>query len=110
MFDVALFVYIWTSLACWYGFGLFLWWWIRQKKASKVYVYMTFLLAGIGYATSMAGVSRVFFLGGDYNAVHRLLDSRLWEYRLFPMAIILTVIVVRMTMRIKENKLWRPKK
>jgi hypothetical protein len=103
MFDIALFLYIWTSLACWYGFALFLWWWYKVKRASKVYAYMTFLLAGIGYATTMAGVSRVYFLTGNYDFVHNLLASHVWEYRLVPMSVILTVIVVRMTLRIKRN-------
>ena len=97
-----------TYIACiavsFYGFLLFAWWWRKVGKPSDVFVCVTmwFITNGVSDLISLYGsIMRT----NNAAAYSILVNSDLWYIRRIPELVILTVLVVRMTMRVVQNNL-----
>ena len=98
--DVTSVLYGLITLFSFYGFGLFLYWWLRTfYKASSMYLYIMLLFLGMGicYGTSLY----VRALGTvDWGAKYIFVEhSLLWPGRLVIVTLIVICIVMHMTLR-----------
>ena len=57
--DSSFLLYILSILVSFYGFFLFIWWWIRAKNPNEVYIYITVLFAANDLSDLIAAVVRV---------------------------------------------------
>ena len=80
-----------------YGFFLFCFWWFYKGEASSIYIYLTFLLLGLGIDNSVEAYAR-------YTWIHTGVDTfRLtvwWPLRLAVGTLALFAMVGHMTVRI----------
>lgn len=97
-YDLAWWLYFLTCIVSWYGFWLFLWWWLKQGKASAVYAYVTFLLLGIALSTSGSIYVRHFKFH-DPDVWLELMGTWWWGARLWVTLISVTAIVGHMSYR-----------
>jgi len=101
--DITCLSYVIVSIVSLYGFFLFLWWWFETGKGnvppSAVYVYVMFLLLGIGISNTMTFVARLFYLmeSVDFDT---FLSSRLWVARVWIILLSVSGIVGHMTVRV----------
>jgi hypothetical protein len=95
-----------TYVACiavsFYGFLLFVWWWRKVGKPSDVFVCVTMWFATNGISDTISLYGSIVRTK-DMSAFIDLVSSDLWYIRRIPELVILTVLVVRMTMRVVEN-------
>jgi hypothetical protein len=89
-----------------YGFALFFWWWRRIGKATEVYLYVTFLFAAIFVVAGGVIHARYLLLIGQETEYHRLVMAWFWHVRTVPLAVILFLIVARMTQRVVRTLLY----
>jgi len=99
--DFTSYVYLFETLICYFGFAVFIWWWIRQKTASEVYAYITFLLLATGMERMIALIVRItsFY---DLEKAKEAIFSPAWSLRTVPGTIVMVLIVYRMA-----NRAWR---
>lgn len=96
--DFTSWVYLTELLICYTGFGVFLWWWVRQKTASEVYAYITFLLLATGIERTVALIVRVLSFY-DLERAKEAIFSPAWSLRTIPGTIVMMLIVYRMAHR-----------
>ena len=103
VFDFAGMVYTYGMFLSYFTFGLFFWWLLKVKTASDVYIYVMLLILGNGISDSFSVVARwlKLFIGVDLW-IH-FVDSNIWAMRRIPELIILTVIFVRMSIRLRKT-------
>ncbi len=97
--DLALILYIYLCCVALLGVGLFITNWVRLRKATYVYAYMTLLLVSIVYDSALMSVARYLHNIGDFDRGTAFLNTGLWTSRLFPMALVLTIFVTHMYYR-----------
>lgn len=108
MTDYALLAcYILLCLTSIFGGVLCVWWWRRNVwNASKMYIYLTFLLFAIGIRNIIDMLifwDRVLFPGTP-NHFLWLWDSWLWPFRIIFLLIVTSFIVWHMAFRIFFNQ------
>lgn len=84
------------------GFGIFAYWWGRNRRATIVYIYVTVLLLGISVEKFMEFFFRVTFLEYIHQETEPfcvILNSTEWQLRSLLLTSIVVVLVVHMTMR-----------
>lgn len=101
-FDIPLVTYYAIVVVSIYGFGLFAWWWRKMGKASEVYKYVMLLFLASAFEFGTAIYARAGFLSEDLN-YDIFMKSPLWQLRALPVLIILLLLVIRMTMRIRMS-------
>ena len=101
--DVALAIYLLIVLVCTYGFILFLYWWVWNRHASEVYIYIMLLFLAIAADFIMSINARWAFLTESIDYEY-ILTSTIWKIKAVPKLIILMLIVGRMTQRIIRTK------
>jgi CheY-like chemotaxis protein len=109
MVDFSWLVYFLTSAAALYGFGLFVWWWNRLGKATKVYVYITLLFLAVLFEKSIFAALRSMYLSNDPFVSSPLgycifEGSAVYGFISIPLLIILVMISSAMTIRIIKTK------
>lgn len=111
MIDFSWSVYFFTSVAALYGFILFSWWWSNLGKATKVYVYITFLFLAILVEKSVFALLRSLYLANDPAVnLHPYLGYCIFEgssiYGLIslPLLVVIGLIAFAMTKRVFKTK------
>jgi len=100
----SLMLHMLTSLISAYLFVIFLWWWIKQKKATTIYGFTCLLMLGI--ASSHGGA---WFLYDHYshgNNISDLIDCWWWPLRQYPTLIALSMYAIYVTAKACFG--WRP--
>ncbi len=92
-------------LTCLYGFILFSWWWYKLRKASTVFICVTFmflsLLVDSGYSIL---AYQYLFLHNIEFLDDPMFSTILWKVRSTPLFLTVFVIVVLMTIRVIKNR------
>ena len=96
--DPALWVYLIDALICGVGFIIFLWWWIRQRTASEVYAYITFLFLAVAMER-VGAISMRVLIYYDIERAEKAIHSLAWVVRTLPGTIIMALMVFRMARR-----------
>jgi hypothetical protein len=100
LYDLCFWIYVAIVVVALYGFLLFVWWWKKVGHASEVYICFTILLASEAFYNFWNALARYLrFNDLDLSDYMGLMDHPIWRYRAVFHLVILTVIVVRMTMR-----------
>lgn len=102
--DITVWIYIVTIAVCFYGAGLFFWWWMRIGYASAVYVYVTFLLLGQGFQALLSLQARWLWLTMQFDSYKEFLCSWVWHSRTILALVACAAIVFHMTYRAITNK------
>ena len=104
--DATVLIYIAILVVAIYGTCLFTWWWVKNRRASSVFVYVTFVFVGEAIETGIALWSRM--LGMYYSAEHKDAFQAifLWPGRKIVILGALTALVVHMTVRLIREKRW----
>jgi len=99
MVDYTLILYAILALLCYYGFLLFIWEWIRLKKASSVFKNLTFLWLGLGIQYTINYLAR--YQINNNNSYKEVMDvfSTWWPLRLILPLIIILIFLSSMTYR-----------
>jgi hypothetical protein len=95
--------YVYNTVLGLAGFALFVWWWATVRSASFVYKCVTVLFLAWAVQNFLGGYNRFFYLSGDYDSLHNLLGTPLWQYRTFPSTVVFTTIVVAMLLRVRKT-------
>jgi hypothetical protein len=103
VFDFAGMVYTYGMFLSYFTFGLFFWWLLKVKTASDVYIYVMLLILGNGISDSFAVVARWLKMFVGIDPWVQFVDSNIWAVRRVPELIILTVIFIRMGMRLRRT-------
>jgi len=96
--DLTFMVYAIQGAICSAGFIIFIWWWIRQKTASEVYAYITFLLLSTAVERGISMSMRAMMYTDPVRATEAI-QSFSWTLRTVPGTIIMGLIVYRMAFR-----------
>jgi len=96
--DPTIWIYSADILICGVGFIIFIWWWIRQRTASEVYAYITFLFLAIVMERVVA-LSLRFLIYYDLERAEKAIHSFSWCVRTIPGTLIMLLMVVRMMTR-----------
>jgi hypothetical protein len=102
--DLIFYIYIFGALVSCYGFGLFLWWWKTVGVATDIYALIAFLFLTNGFSDSISVYSRYLKLYGNPNEMLEFHSCDIWLYRRVPEIIVLTIIMVKMTLRVITTK------
>uniref|UniRef100_A0A6M3KIK9 Uncharacterized protein n=1 Tax=viral metagenome TaxID=1070528 RepID=A0A6M3KIK9_9ZZZZ len=108
IFDFTTRSYIILTLFSMFGFFLFMWWWIKLKKASHVYMYITLLL----FALSVRGMASYYVRKirlEDLSHFTRSLESWWWPISLIPLVLGVMFLVTHMSYRVfvQRKKMWK---
>jgi len=97
--DLMTWLYIAILIPELFGFGLFMWWWIKAKSVSAMYVYMTFffLASAVEHAHELT-LRHVRLTDGAAFAEH-LAKSWIWPGRMVLVIVVMWVIVGHMGYR-----------
>lgn len=88
------------------GFGIFLYWWARYRRATIIYIYVMVLLLGIGVEKWMEFFFRITFLEiikQETSAFCVILGSNGWQLRGLLLTIIVIVLVTHMSARMVKT-------
>jgi hypothetical protein len=104
--DLTTTIYVVIALVCGYGFHLFTWWWWRIGRATDVYIYVTGVFFSVGI-TAWVGVYSRYLHYANPEYYHIFIKS--WKWAVGPLMVgaVLTLICVRMTMRVVRTYLHR---
>lgn len=97
--EFAIILYVYISILAFLGAAIFLINWVRMGSSSTIYKYVGFLFLAIAYDATLMTVARYYWNCKDLLATNSFLNSVLWETRLIPLALILTVFVGQMYYR-----------
>jgi len=97
--DLAITLYFYLLLLALMGASIFFTDWIRMRGATIVFKYVAFLFLAIAIDAVLMSIARYKYIIGDQVFVHKFLTSILWEIRLLPLVIVLTVFVGHMYWR-----------
>jgi hypothetical protein len=100
--DHALGMYILIFLLSGYGFSIFLWGWAKQKHASHVYGYITFLFLGLFLQYGVEIMQRSFRLITQFD--HIITEPHWWPFRIYIVTLSVLLIVGHMSYRIFIKK------
>jgi hypothetical protein len=103
--DLALWVYIVTSITSLYGFSLFFWWWRLGGQASEVYIYIMLLMLSNFLYCGINTYARYSFINdvANLNEYESIISSMFWQVRAIPNLVIIALIVTRMTRRAQKT-------
>lgn len=96
--DLTIWVYAAKFVICAIGFALFLWWWLRQRTASEVFAYITFLLLSASIEQFISLGLRVIMYY-DIEQARAIVISPFWSLRTAPSTFVYSLIVIRMGCR-----------
>jgi len=101
VYDAGCALYALTTLVAIYGWGLFGFWWIKCKfKASAVFLYVMWMMFGIGLEAGLSCYARLLRLSNQIPMFRELAESALWQLKLLPLLFVLLFIVIHMTVRL----------
>ena len=95
--DLAKVVYWYQGIIHFLGAVLFTTNWIRMKRASTIYIYITLIFWAGAWDYGMSAYVRG--LQDNHEAYHAFHNSGLWHTRSIPLAIFLTIFVGHMAWR-----------
>lgn len=99
--DIGLIIYAIVILSTAFAGSMFVWWWIRVRHASEVYIYITFLMYSICYTNIFNFIARYSYVAyKGTGAFESVLTHPAWAIRGVPTAVIVCLIIVRMMQRI----------
>ncbi len=100
IWDTAFLLYFFLSLVSLYGFILFSWWWVKIGEVSDVYAYVTYLFASLVFINAPQAYVRYVFVESGTNVIYdSIVTSTIWTLRSTPCLIVISVLVVKMTLR-----------
>jgi hypothetical protein len=100
LLDVTLWLYVAIAVVSAWGLFLFIWWWKNIGNASEIYIYFTILLASKAFYSGLGAVARYFHINdNDLSDFSDFTNSFVWTTRSAIHLFIITVIVIRMSMR-----------
>lgn len=88
------------SFCCW---CLYVTWWIRTGRGSIVYAWLTWLFLAFSLHTGSAFYARFLFITDSRAAYELFVNSWLWRWRMFPMAIMLCYMLALVLGRMFSN-------
>ena len=97
-FDITLYLYGVETVMALYGFCLFSWWWIKVKKASPMYVYVTLMFLSIFLRTSVSTYAR-WLRCNEPGCYYDFMTGWVWSGRLYLQIIITGAIISHMSYR-----------
>ena len=98
--DLGLTEYILLTFITAIGFILFAReWWIEARRPygehpDPMYMYVTFMIFGVGYSNIIEGINRWLRMSGNLEASVKMYDSWLWETRNTVTLICIAAIVI----------------
>jgi hypothetical protein len=99
--DVGLIIYTLIILSTAFSGGMFVWWWVKIRHASEVYIYITFLMFAVCYTNVFNFIARYSYIAyPGTDAFEAVLNHPAWGVRGTPTVIIVCLIIVRMMQRI----------
>ena len=101
--DFVAFSYAVVIMLCLWGFVMFFWWWRKIGKATEVYLYIMSLFGSMVFAIGGALHGRIYTITNQHESFHSLVNSFLWRVRMVPVAIVIALIVFRMSQRVYLN-------
>jgi hypothetical protein len=103
--DLCFWVYIGIAIISLYGFCLFFWWWRLGGHASEVYIYVMLLMLSNFLYYSINSYARFIFVTdiNNTNAYEDIINSLFWNVRAIPNLIIISLIVIRMSIRARHT-------
>jgi len=110
MFDRVMWLYLFGALICFYGFGLFLWWWIKMRDASAVYIYVTILFVGQAFTYSIQTYSRYLRNCERMSEYFDVVTSDIWFIRLVVPVSCFAAIVIHMTWRVLRGQPFKERR
>jgi hypothetical protein len=90
------------AVVSFYGFALFVFWWVYKGSASTIYVYLTILLLGLGIDNAVESYARYEFIAHGADTFRFTIW---WPLRLAIGTIALFALVGHMTVRVIST--WR---
>ncbi len=92
-------------LTCIYGFLLFSWWWWKLRKASAVFMCVTFMFLSIAIYTGYGILTYHYFFKHSIEIFKEpLFSTVLWKIRSTPLFITVLIIVILMTVRVLKHR------
>ncbi|RLI49282.1 MAG: hypothetical protein DRP09_20785 [Candidatus Thorarchaeota archaeon] len=88
-----------------YGFGLFLWWWIKIGAATEVYIYVTLLFLASAFMGAIGLYANALY-NSDIAAYYKLIESELWSWSFVPAVAIKFLIIIRMMVKVYRSRLY----
>lgn len=106
--DLTFLLYVFQGIIATWGVVLFILGWIRTGRASATYIYLTLMMAGMAVDKYIMACARYAFCShGPGSLQHTMiLDSSLWEFRLWIPLLSLTMIVGHFTLRYLRETRW----
>ena len=92
-------IYILIAVVCLYGTGLFIWWWKKNSwRATPMYIYITTLLATLGFRDILDSIAFYQRAIIDCDPIP-IYDNWLWVFRVVIVLVIVVIIVGHMSYR-----------
>ena len=105
--DIAIWSYIYIFLVSLWGFILFEWWRRKSDHASEVYVYIELLMIANVIYYGFNTYARWMFLNDPSVIIdtpyENFITGIFWKARAIPVAILISCIVFRMTLRARTT-------
>jgi hypothetical protein len=98
--DIGFSMNVFKASVCSYGFGLFMWWWFREGKASTVYACVTFLLFGLAIDNIVEGYVRYMWINFGEDTFRK---TFWWPLRLVPSTLVLCGLVWHLTVKAMKS-------
>lgn len=98
--DMAFVVRILIVAICLYGFALFSIEWIRLRKASEIFAYITALFAALAFEHASGAYARIIRVLYGETSYLDYTDNIMWASRLLPSLFVLLILVSSMTTRL----------
>ena len=89
--DIVWWLYLLIAIFSWYGFGLFGWWWLKLRHATRPYMYVTFTYLGLGIYSSGDIFARSLRFA-NAQQYYDFMGSTIWTLR--PIIVLLAVVVM----------------
>jgi len=102
MKDQTLIIYILSTTVSLYGVILFGWWWIKVKKVSAMYMYITFLFISDFILMIINAFTR-YQRNIESEFYMNIFEQWWWPARLYLHLAVILAIVIHMTLRAKKN-------
>jgi hypothetical protein len=101
--DTPFLLYFISALISGYGVLLFTWWWVRQKNASPVYIYVTVILIGMCNRNGVELVGRYYVVTCP-NTFIEFTKMWFWSARVSVQLVAVSFMVVHMTYRVLKSR------